>query len=260
VLEKEKSSSKYSSASCGTKTDEEARGLLTTFIEEQQKKILFNISLKKKIKVAFFVVHQSVWQYDDLYRIMVQDELFDPVIIVVPYRMYGKSHMGLVMEECYESFKKINYNTLKTYDEKEDSYLDIYTKLKPDIIFFTNPHDLTTPKYRIDYWCDKALTCYVPYALRSSNLYYYGYNLLFQNIVWRNFYETSIHYDLALMHSNNKAKNVFITGYPKCDIFLDKNYKPKNVWKIKNKNVKKIIWSPHHSIEENSEIYNTPQF
>jgi CDP-glycerol glycerophosphotransferase (TagB/SpsB family) len=54
--------------------------------------------------------------------------------------------------------------------------------------------------------------------------------------------------------SQNKGRNALVTGYPACDIFMDKNLKSKSVWKKQNKDKVKIIWAPHHTIENNSEL------
>ena len=124
-------------------------------------------------------------------------------------------------------------------------------EIDPDIVFFTNPHDLTQEEYLINYWCNKALTCYLPYALEIINLYEMHYNQFFHNILWKYFNITKIHKEISEEYADNKAQNVTIVGYPKCDEYLDVNYKPKDVWKIKDRAVKRIIWTPHQSIEDN---------
>ena len=45
-----------------------------------------------------------------------------------------------------------------------------------------------------------------------------------------------------------------MTGATVYDKFLDKNYKPKNVWKRQEKIKKKVIWAPHHSIISNPDL------
>lgn len=68
------------------------------------------------------------------------------------------------------------------------------------------------------------------------------------NLVWRFYLETEIHKKLSLKYSKNKSINTVVTGAPGMDKLLQKNYKPVDVWKIKDKSVKRIIWAPHHSI------------
>jgi CDP-glycerol glycerophosphotransferase (TagB/SpsB family) len=45
-----------------------------------------------------------------------------------------------------------------------------------------------------------------------------------------------------------RGMNVIVTGYPGIDLFFDKEYKPKDSWKIKDRKVKRIIWAPHHTL------------
>ena len=77
------------------------------------------------------------------------------------------------------------------------------------------------------------------------------YNQFFHNILWKYFNITKIHKEISEEYADNKAQNVTIVGYPKCDEYLDVNYKPKDVWKVEDRAVKRIIWTPHQSIEDN---------
>lgn len=220
-------------------------------IEYNYNKIIMKLKEKDKIKVAFFVVHDSVWQYDDVYKLMLKNDEFDPIIIIVPYNIYGKENMITDMDKAYKYFMDNKYSVVKTYNKKSNKYLDVYKEINPDMIFFTNPHKLTENQYYIDYWYDKVLTCYAPYSLEISNLYQLQFNQKFHNIIWKYYNITEIHKDLSIEYAQNKGKNVVITGYPECDVLLDKKYSPKNIWKKQSKEKKKIIWTPHQSIEDN---------
>ena len=80
------------------------------------------------------------------------------------------------------------------------------------------------------------------------------YNLPFHNLVDGYFCETYINHQIAKKVSDIKACNLIVTGLPQSDVFLEKNYKAKNVWKKQKKIKKKIIWAPHHSIEDNDDF------
>jgi len=205
---------------------------------------------KTKIKVAFFTIHSSIWKYDELYKLMENDERFEPVIIVCPYLAYGKETMLREMSETYNLFIQKNYKVLKSYDIEIDQWLDVKKEIKPDIIFFSSPYSYSKDEYLITNFLD-CLTCYVQYSFHIIHLNNIQYDQLFHNLLWKAFYETKMHYKLAKKHSRNKAENVVITGYPGTDIFLNNSYKPKDVWKIKDRKIKRIIWAPHHTIDEN---------
>lgn len=224
-------------------------------IENSQFKTLTRIRnkilTKQKINVLFLVIHTSVWQYDNLYKKFLSNKLFNPTIVIVPYTMYGDQNMIDNINGTFKYFSNKKYNVINTYNNKTKTFVDIKEKLKPDIIFFTNPHKITKDEYYINNFFQDTLTCYVPYGIMAANIEQLQYNQEFHNITWRNFYETGIHKKLAGKFATNKGKNVIVTGYPGCDIFLNPNHKPKNVWKKTNQKLKRVIWAPHHTIEKN---------
>ena len=237
--------------------------ILPAKIDEQIMNILFNARLKKttiyhkrallkirkkeKITVVFLLIHESVWKYEELYKLMEKDIRFNPVVVVCPYIMYGNDTMLRDMRQAYNSFKKRNYNVIKSLNEKTGEWLDVKKDLKPDIVFFTNPWGLTRAEYLLQNF-GEILTCYVPYGFKNSYLYESHFNKGMQNFVWKFFLETKIHKKLSIKYSRNKSANTIVTGYPGMDNFLKKDYKPIDVWKIKDKEIKRIIWAPHHTI------------
>lgn len=208
----------------------------------------------EKVKVAFFLIHESVWKYDLLYDLMLKHPSFDPVIFICPAMDYGLENMVFEMNKSYDSFKNKGYNVIKTYDNKTDKYLDIKKKYSPDIIFYTNPyHGLQGHRFYIKRF-PKVLTCYVPYAIMTVN-YEFIFNLDFHNLVWKIFSETPIHKKIATQKQSNKGINSVVTGYPGFDPLLV-NTNPDDVWKNKNPTLKKIIWAPHHSMTELNKVSN----
>lgn len=213
------------------------------------KRIRKKVRQRIKLKVAFFAIHESVWKYDEVYKLFNNDTRYEPIIVICPYIVYGEETMLCEMEKAYKYFKKKRYNTIKSLNNA-GKWIDIRKEINPDIVFFTNPHNLTRDEYYITSW-KGVLTCYVQYSYHITHLNSIQYDQLFHNLIWKLFYETNIHFELAQKHSRNKAKNVIITGYPGTDVFLDSNYKPKNVWKNSNNEVKRIVWAPHHTIKPN---------
>ncbi|NLW32496.1 MAG: CDP-glycerol--glycerophosphate glycerophosphotransferase [Fibrobacter sp.] len=204
------------------------------------------VSKKTRIKVAFFLIHEPVWKYEVLYRLLVKNDRFEPVVIVCPFMVYGTENMLRDMNQAYNSFLDKGYNVIKTYDKDSDKWLDIKKTIKPDIVFFTLPHPVTKNEYYIKNFMD-TLTCYVPYTFQTTYHYQQNYNRFFHNVLWKAYYQTTIHYEIAKKYSKIKAKNVIVSGYPGIDLFItnDKNNDKKNENALK----KKIIWAPHHTIE-----------
>lgn len=209
---------------------------------------------KEKLKVVFLAIHKSVWKVNPVFKKMLEDQYFEPLILVCPYTAYDEERMWEDMKGTYEYFEEKGYPLLSSYDKKEDRWLSL-EDIKPDIVFFTNPHNLTRKEYYEDAYMN-YLSCYVNYSFILTKSEESQFNLMFHNAVWKNFYETTIHKKMAYEYAANKASNVIVSGYPMCDIFFDKSYTPKNPWLTQKKIKKKIIWAPHHSIMEDDLNYS----
>lgn len=216
-------------------------------IQDNHKKALKKIRNKAKIKIAFFLIHESVWKYEELYNLLLKDDRFDPIVVVCPYISYGNETMLFELRKAYNSFLSKGYNVIKSLNEKSGEWLDVKNEVKPDIVFFTNPHHLTRDEYFITNFLD-TLTCYVPYGFKNSYLFKAHFDQLMQNFTWKFFLETTVHKKLSLQYARNKSVNTLVTGYPGMDKFLRRDYQPTEVWKIKDRKLKRIIWAPHHTI------------
>lgn len=222
------------------------------FLRWRYNRILEKIRKKDKITAIFFLTHESIWKYEGVYKLMKQDERFKPIVVVCPNIHYDEEYMFQEMDRAYSSFLAKGYNVIKAFDENRRQWLDVKKEIKPDIVFFTNPSKISLNKYCVNNFLN-CLTAYVPYGIMSANVQRVQYDLLFHNLVWRCYYETTIHKEMAEKYASNRGVNVIITGFPMCDIFLDTTYISKDVWKVKDKNVKRIIWAPHHTLEVDKE-------
>ncbi|URC14965.1 CDP-glycerol glycerophosphotransferase family protein [Flavobacterium sp. B183] len=221
---------------------------------KNHRKALEIVRKKEKVKVAFFLTHESVWKYDLLFDLMLADPRFEPQIFVCPVVNFGKENMLFEMGKAYNAFKKRGYDAIRTYDTDTGEYLDIKKTFSPDLVFFTNPYEgLQDYRYYIKEF-SKTLTCYVPYSIPTVN-YEFTYDLNFHNLIWKIFSETDIHQKMASENQRNKAINRVVTGYPGFDPLLI-NKRPKEVWKNKNPDLKRIIWTPHHLMNELSKVSN----
>lgn len=211
-------------------------------------KALERVKAKPVVKVAFFVIHESVWKYDEIYQMMNDSIAFDPIVIVCPYIAFGTDVMKRDMEQVYNAFSNRGINVIRSLDPLTGHWLDVKKKIAPDIVFFTNPWGgLTKEDYRIESYLDR-LTCYVPYGFKNSYLYEAHFNQPMQNLVWKFFVETPIHRRLSEKYSRNKGSNVVVSGFPGMDVLLRKKKNIEGPWKLKGTTHKRIIWAPHHTI------------
>lgn len=218
-------------------------------VQRNHQRALENVRKKEKIKVVFFLIHEAIWKYEALYKLFEHDERYDPLVVVCPIITFGEENMLREMNQAFNTFTYKGYKVLKSLDENTGEWLDVKKKIKPDIIFFTNPHKLTKNEYYIENFLD-VLTCYVPYAFVVIHSIEMHYNQFFQFALWKHFVETDFQRNYALHYFPLKKNNICKTGYPSLDRVFQNNYIPKSVWKnLENpEKVKKIIWAPHHTI------------
>ncbi|RED19609.1 CDP-glycerol:poly(glycerophosphate) glycerophosphotransferase [Flavobacterium cutihirudinis] len=213
----------------------------------KHRKALEIVRRKDKLKVVFFLIHDSVWKYDYLYNLMLNDNRYDPLVVVCPYMIYGDKNMIFEMNKNFENFKEKGYVVIKSFDEKTGEWMDVKNEIKPDLVFFTNPHKLTKEIYYIDNFLD-TLTCYVPYSFQVSNLYKDQFDQPFHSKIWKQFYETEKHKQIGKKYSFIKGANIVVTGYPGIDSYLENAIKASPWPSSGDKKLKKIIWAPHHTI------------
>lgn len=200
---------------------------------------------KSSIRVAFFMIHDSVWKYDELFKLMLSDKRFDPVIVVCPYVASGEKIMRETMAKSEGFVRSKGYPLISTYGEASGVWLDVRNEVKPDIVFFTNPHEgLTRDEYYMYNYPD-ALTCYVPYSSMIFNSALMGRSM--HSLVWSFFVENTI--TQSIVHADTKVyNNTYVVGYPSTEPLYDRSFVSKNVWK--HGGLKRIIWAPHHTITE----------
>jgi hypothetical protein len=191
---------------------------------------------------------------------MKRSKKFDPIVIICPWLLYkDDKSMFSILEQVEVFCKDKNYTYINTYDKETKKWLDIKKKINPNIVFFTYPYPKFTRKeYRITNFLKTSLTCYATYGFNIDGKQQRQFNLLFHNVMWKGFYETPIHKMMAQKYAINKGMNVEVSGYPLFDEFVNiKLHEIKDVWKIKNRNIKRIIWAPHHTIDN---LWNETQF
>ncbi len=206
---------------------------------------------KEILNVAFFLTNPGMWKCDYLFRAMKDSSKYHPYVVIYPYSTYkgfDKKEVSAALDRTRRFIEEKGFEYVIPFDEKHGKWLDVKKTLSPDIVFFSSPYKDHLPRYFVYHFRD-ILTCYVPYGFSSLKMYSVTYDLMFDNLVGLHFLETDIHRQLAAQYSRNKAENVVVTGYPGTEVFLRKDYQPKNAWKPQEKIKRKVIWAPHHTID-----------
>jgi len=212
--------------------------------------LLAQIKDKKCIRVVFLAIHKSVWKVDPVFKKMLAHQHFDPVVLICPFTASSEERMWNEMHQALEYFKAKEYPVVSSFNHDKGEWLKL-EELNPDIVFFTNPHNLTRKEYYEDAYLN-YLSCYIPYhhevVSYGSNIDQYNQN--FHNAMWKIFASHKASYELFLNYSVSKGMNVIVTGYPAMETILEKMEKNtyNYVWKSKDSRIK-IIWAPHHTID-----------
>lgn len=216
----------------------------------KHRELIKKLKNKDKIKVVFLVIHKSVWKVDPVFKRMLSDPYFDPIIFICPFLKGGEEVMSEELEKAYDYFSKRGYPTISSFDAENNKWITL-DSIEPDIVFFTNPHSITLSEYYKDAF-ERYLSCYVPYHHEVGS---YGnnvgqYNQYFHNAMWKIFSSHAASRELFLKFSSTKAENVVVSGYPAMEgfVFPGVGDKTQKVWKNSDSRLR-VIWAPHHTID-----------
>lgn len=235
------------------------RFLISSFIEPIQKKILIkkmhikhgqllvDIKDKEKIKVVFLELFKGMWKLDPIFRKMLEDPSFEPIILVCPCISYSEDAMWKGMHGTYTFFKNKNYPVISAYIEAEERWINLQ-EIKPDIIFFSIPHKMTRKEYYENAYLN-YLSCFCGYGYIISEMgnKVPNFDQPLHNALWKNFVTDEYAYNGFKKYSTIKGRNTILTGYPALE-YLVNNPEKILAWKTQDKR-KKIIFAPHHTIE-----------
>ena len=211
---------------------------------------------KERLDVAFFLTIPGMWKSDYLFRTLRDNPRYHPYVVIYPYSTYkgfSREEVWATLERTRAFVEEKGFECVIPYDSSRHRWLDVKKTLDPDMVIFTTPYKDFPPNFFVYHFRDR-LTCYVPYGFSSLNMRRVNYDLIFHNLVGLHFVETEIHKQLAAQYSRNRAENVVVTGYPGTEVFLRKDYRPKEVWKPQERPKKRVIWAPHHTIDNTLEL------
>ncbi|MBO6036500.1 MAG: hypothetical protein J6P38_05410 [Acetobacter sp.] len=198
---------------------------------------------EKKIKVVFLVTLDNRFSAKPLFEKMLNDDLFDPFILVIPTVSWGeKFHM---MERAYERFVGLYGKSyvLNSYDDHQKTFIDYSSGV--DIAVFDTPYETseTYEQYTITYYAEKQiLPIYISYGLCPDGVWGRDHIMTLESLAlcWKVFVETKDNFDDFCQYSIMKGRNAVLSGYCKIDDLA-------KVEKKKSER-KKIILAPHHTV------------
>jgi len=232
-------------------------GFEVEYMHRNYKKILKNLKLKikknEKIRVCFSVVYDSNFPARAVFEKMLQDEIFEPFILVIPDKSRGEKNMFYQMKKTYKSLSSQYDKVYQSYDYNKKEFIDWSNKA--DMVFFANPYDaMTDKKYSIKRLSKYSLTLHVPYSYSGHIKYSTNvYKSIEYSYLWKIYVENHNTYELMQDYNKYSLDNLDTVGYTKMD----------NMTKLKD--VKKperpmLIIAPHHTVRRIKGYLNLSNF
>ena len=213
----------------------------------KQKAALKKLHRKDSIRCVFMALYCSVWKYDEVFKIMMSNPRFEPILFICPVINRGREHMLENLRQCMDVYTAKGYRVICSYDEASDSYVDLVKDINPDIIFYTNPYKgLIDDRYFITNF-PNILSVYVPYCITCSIDINFSTNQPMHNLVWRKYVEYNYNLQICKKYAYNKGQNVVVTGFPGIEYLIKKDYIAKDI--LNGDKRKRIIWAPHHTLD-----------
>ena len=222
----------------------------------KHQELLAGLQGKKKIRVVFLVLHENTWKADEVFQRMLDDDFFEPVILVVPFVTYdgsteiSRSRTLEVQNKTIAYFLNKNHTVYAVANENASHSVTQIEELKPDLVYFSCPYPEASDTFFGEVF-KNYLSFYIPYfyMIYSWDGDDSFYNTDFYNSMLRTYLPHKISYDKALEVSSADNHQWFLSGYPSCEKLYAKQSK-QNAWQQNSIDKIKLIWAPHHSIFE----------
>ena len=209
------------------------------------------------LNVLFFALWDNNWKCDSVFQCMMESPHFNPMIIVCPVVSNGREYMLKNLQQCCRFFETKKYPYECSYNEVDDSYVDV-RQYKPDIIFYTSPYaGLIDSHYRFTQHKD-VLSCYVNYFYVTSNEPW-ACAEEFHKYLWRYYLEYPLLKNQIYKLVKPYSVNGKVVGYPLFDAFRLHEVSDYD-WPVMSKQKKRIIWAPHHTVSGYTDTYAMSTF
>lgn len=212
----------------------------------RQRRLGKKLRTKERIKVIFFVLYDSMWKNDKLFRMMMESDRFDPYIVSISHAKQDIATIEENQKKLKSFFEGKGFPFIEGYRPESDSWFDIKS-FHPDIVFYQQPYNESCDEYRIKSLSRQCVFCYIPYAYTIERSRFF-YNTYLLNIAWKLFYPTEFQTNGARRDAYNKGINIIPTGFPLADYIVPEKRSGNSVWKQEDESIQRVIWAPHHSI------------
>jgi len=222
-------------------------------LESKVNNVTKNNTVNNNIKILFLVNNINAWYaLSSVIDEMKKNNIFEVIIASIHKKFPGElTYSGESSVHEFFVEKKIEHIRLGM----DDSYqaLDIILAINPNVIFRQSQWDADYPPALSSKALSFTNLALIPYEIANivKNVNHVGdiadsaVDSLFHRRCWRVYCSNDHVLSKAKKNGSMLARQFRVVGHPKIDYLL--NLKPK--WPFRNSNAKKILWSPHHSID-----------
>lgn len=212
-----------------------------------------------RIRCVFLVHMIEAWDAQvDVYRSMLRDPRFDPVVVSINRAFSGEGGFGGedVVSAALDGLG-IPHLRLGTQNVHEAQDTLIY--LSPDVIFRQSHWDVDYPPAFSTEALSFARLCVIPYGMSivqkfshseptPSSISPMAFDQPYHRSAWRIFCETNQTKAYFETFHRGQPSKLVLSGYPKHERLLQAV--GNGVWPLPDtgKKVFKVIWAPHHSV------------
>ena len=208
------------------------------YIEKNQKKVLKKLQHKLPLNVIFYVYDEAKWKSQSVYDLMVQDERFNPKIVVT-------KNCAVEGNANYQTNELSPHPCPSPAGRGEDLYIPL-EQFKPDIIIYSHPWYVYKTQGPVV--CSKfALTFYIPYFIVIAEKWF-EYDLRFHKYLFKHYVLSE---DIKQSYGSkmpNKGKNLEAVGHPILDYYYLHS---------EEKEKKYTIYAPHWTVCGNNIRFGT---
>lgn len=223
-------------------------------VPQKHKCLIKKIRKKNTISVVFLVSERSKWKADEVFQLMRNDSLFNPFIIAIPFHKRDLESQKKNVEDIKNYFFNKGYDVYSHFQDANE----INKRLKSaDLVFFSEPYDVSKNKfYYLDLFTNK-LCFYIPYFfmatthVKGNTLNFNGIYYRFLLSMWRIYWPHNEIKNELEKFDNRVIGTSVVTGYPSMEYiykFSKKLVASNNAWNSAAQGKIKIIYAPHHSI------------
>lgn len=220
-------------------------------IKQREKKV----GKKNAINVVFLAINISMWRYQEIYELLKHESRFRVFVVLSAATTISKEDVISDLTALRFFFNKNGIDFID-FNEIDWRGYDL-NRLQPDIIFYPQPYDeFCVDEHDYKRYTSKLL-CFVPYGIGQTEEAWF-YNTPFHNLAWKLYYPFPVDKERAKKLSKNRGANMVISGYTNFAKYLVDD--AKDVWKLADKRLKRLIWAPHFSIGSENTLYSHSNF